>query len=173
MWVNVWFEIEERRLKAVLTRNPETGEPEREIHKHVPVEPRPPDPHPPLHFKHRKIQAHARWNDETKTYDMEVHRLPEHYTFSNESEELLRIAFESFADDYLYLIGKGRDDQPSLHERLHSICRHLPSDFEPTASANATARIAPAAANIFSNSLTNSAMTGACAPTLPARAQGR
>ncbi|OQY82455.1 MAG: hypothetical protein B6D40_08970 [Anaerolineae bacterium UTCFX3] len=131
VWVNVWFEIEERRLKAVLTRNPETGEPEREIHKHVPVEPRPPDPHPPLHFKHRKIQAHARWNDETKTYDMEVHRLPEHYTFSNESEELLRIAFESFADDYLYLIGKGRDDQPSLHERLHSICRHLPSDFEP------------------------------------------
>lgn len=131
VYVNVWFEIEERRLKAVLTRNPETGEPEREIHKHTPVEPRPPDPHPPLHFRHRKIQAQARWNAETEQYDMEVHHIPEHYTFSHESEALLRLMFESFADDYLYLIGKERDDQPSLHEHLHSICRNLPSDFEP------------------------------------------
>jgi hypothetical protein len=39
--------------------------------------------------------------------------------------------FESFADDYLFLIGKEHDDQPSLRDHLHSICRNLPSDFEP------------------------------------------
>lgn len=44
VYVNVWFEIEEHKLKAILTRNPETGEPEREIHKHIPVEPRPARP---------------------------------------------------------------------------------------------------------------------------------
>lgn len=131
VYVNVWFEIEGRKLKAVLTRSPETGEPEREVHKHTPVEPRPPDPHPRLHFTYRNLQAHAKWNDETAKYDMEVHHLPKHYTFSHEDEELLRVMFESFADDYLYLIGIGRDDKPTLHEHLHSICRHLPSDFEP------------------------------------------
>jgi hypothetical protein len=72
VYVNVWFDIEGHRLKAVLTRNPETGEPEREIHKHAPVEPRPPDPHPPLHFRHRNLQAQARWNAKTEKYDMEI-----------------------------------------------------------------------------------------------------
>jgi hypothetical protein len=27
--------------------------------------------------------------------------------------------------------GKGMNERPSLHEHLHSICRHLPSDFQP------------------------------------------
>lgn len=92
VYVKVWLEIEERKLKAVLTRDPETGEPARESFKRAPFVARPPDPHPPLHFRHRNIQAQARWNTETEKYDMGVHHLPEH---------------------------------------LHSVCRHLPSDFEP------------------------------------------
>lgn len=131
VYVKVWLEIEERKLKAILTRDPETGESAREAFKRAPVEPRPPDPHPPLHFRHRDLQAHARWNDETEMYDMEVHHLPEHFKFSHQQEELLRLVFESFADDYLYLLGKGTDERPSLHDHLHSICHHLPSDFQP------------------------------------------
>ena len=131
VYVKVWLEIEDRKLKAVLTRNPETGEPERETFDRTPPAPQPPDPHPQLHFKYRGLQSHAKWNDETAKYDMEVHHLPEHYMFSHEDEELLRVMFEDFADDYLYLIGKGSDDKPSLHEHLLSICRCLPSDFEP------------------------------------------
>jgi hypothetical protein len=50
---------------------------------------------------------------------------------SHEDEELLRIMFESFVGDYLYLLGKGTDETPSHHDHLHSICRHLPSDFQP------------------------------------------
>jgi hypothetical protein len=30
------------------------------------------------------------------------------------------------------------DDKPSLHEHLHSICRHMPSDFEPYGERTAT-----------------------------------
>lgn len=131
MYVYVWFEIEGRRLKNVLTRNPDTGQPERKFDKHTPIEPRPPDPHPRLHFKYRGLQAQAIYNNETGMYDLEAHHVPDRFTFSHENEELLRIMFESFADNYLYLIGKRRDNQLSLHEHLHSICRHLPSDFEP------------------------------------------
>ena len=131
VYVQVWLEIEERKLKAVLTHDPATGNPAREIIQHTPPEPRPPDPHPPLHFKHRGLQAHARYNLETEKYDLEVHHLPEHFRFSHQNEELLRVIFQYFADDYLYLLGKGTDDKPSLHAHLHTICRHLPSDFEP------------------------------------------
>ncbi|MGZ9166331.1 MAG: DUF3027 domain-containing protein, partial [Anaerolineales bacterium] len=52
-------------------------------------------------------------------------------TFSHPDQELLREMFESFANDYLYLLGKGTDDRQLLHEHLHSICRRLPSDFQP------------------------------------------
>jgi hypothetical protein len=131
VYVKVWLEIEERRLKAVLTCDPETGKPAREIFEHKQPEPRPPDPYPRLHFKHRGVQAQARYNEETRKYDLEVHHLPERFTFSHQDEELLRAMFESFADDYLYLLGKATDDKPSLHDLLHSICRHLPSDFQP------------------------------------------
>ena len=129
--VKVWLEIEDRKLKAVLTSDPETGEPAREVWQHTPFEPLQPNLHPPLHFKYHGLQSHAKWNDETAKYDMEVHHLPEHYMFSHEDEALLQMIFENFADDYLYLIGKGSDDKPSLHEHLLSICRYLPSDFEP------------------------------------------
>lgn len=131
VYVKVWLEIEDRELKAVLTCDPETGKPSREIFEHTPPEPRPPNPHPPLHFKHHGIQAHAKYNHDTGMYDLEVHHLPERFTFSNQDEELLRVMFESFANDYLYLLGKGTNERPSLHEHLHSICRHLPSDFQP------------------------------------------
>lgn len=131
VYVKIWLEIEERKLKAVLTRDPETGEPARAIFKHTPPEPRPPDPHPLLHFKHRGVQAHAKYNRETGKYDMEVRHLPECFTISHEDERLLRVMFESFVDDYLYLLGRGTDDRSSLHDHLHSICQHLPSDFQP------------------------------------------
>ena len=131
VYVKVWLEIEDRKLKAVLTSDPETGEPAREVWQHTPFEPLQPNLHPPLHFKYHGLQSHAKWNDETAKYDMEVHHLPEHYMFSHEDEELLQMIFENFADDYLYLIGKGSDDKPSLHEHLLSICRYLPSDFKP------------------------------------------
>ena len=84
-----------------------------------------------MHFKHRGIQAQAKYNKETGKYDLEVHHLPEYFTASHEDEELLRALFESFADDYLYLLGKETDDRSLLHEHLHSICRHLRSDFQP------------------------------------------
>jgi len=32
VWVTVWLEIEERRLKAVLVRSPETSQPGKEVH---------------------------------------------------------------------------------------------------------------------------------------------
>ena len=131
VYVKVWLEIGDRKLKAVLTQDPETGKPAREIITHTPLEPRPPDPHPMLHFKHRGIQAQAKYNHETGKYDLEVHRIPERFAFSHEDEKHLRAMFESFADDYLYLLGKGTDERLSLHEHLHSICRHLPSDFQP------------------------------------------
>jgi uncharacterized Zn-finger protein len=131
VYVKVWLEIEDRKLKAVFTRNPETGEPERErIHRLPPAQPSP-NPHPSLHFKYRGLQAHAIYNDETDMYDMEVHHIPERFRYSHRDEDLLREIFHSFADDYLYLLGKGRDESPSLHEHLHTICRRLPSDFEP------------------------------------------
>ena len=131
VYVKVWLEIEERKLKAVLTCDPKTGKPAREFFKHSSPEPRPPDPHLPLHFEHRGIQAQAKYNGETGNYDLEVLYLPERFTFSHQDEELLRVMFESFVDDYLYLLGKGTDERPSLHHHLHSICRHLPSDFQP------------------------------------------
>jgi len=130
-YVKVWLEIEERRLKAILTRDPETGKPSREIFNRTPLEPRVPDLHPLLHFKYRGFQAQARYNTETEKYDLEVHHIPDYFSFSHKNEKLLRDMFEFFTDDYLYLIGKGSDDKPSLHENLISICRHLPSDFEP------------------------------------------
>lgn len=131
VYIKVWLEIEERRLKAILTRDPETGEPAREIFNRAPFEPRVPDLHPLLHFKYRGFQAQARYNNETEKYDLEVHHIPDYFTFSHKNGKLLRDMFEIFADNYLYLIGKGSDDKPSLHESLISICRHLPSDFEP------------------------------------------
>ncbi len=131
VYVNVWLEIEDRKLKAILTHDPATGTPSREFFEHTPFEAPPPDPHPPLHFKHRGLQAHARYNLDTEQYDLEVHHLPEHFRFSHASEDLLHAIFQSFADDYLFLLGKGAEGQPSLHEHLHTICHHLPSDFEP------------------------------------------
>ena len=131
VYVSVWLEIEDRKLKAVLTYDPATGEAVREIFPHKPFEPPPPDPHPPLHFKHRGLQAHARYNPEMEQYDMEVYHLPEHFRSSHPNEELLRKLLQYFADDYLYLLGKGTDEGPSLHAHLHAISRHLPSDFEP------------------------------------------
>lgn len=131
VYVKAWLEIEGRKLKAVLTRDPETDEPAREILNHTPPEPRTPDPHPPLHFEHRGLQAQVKYNQETGMYDLKAHPVPEQFTFSHESKEFLQVVFQSFADDYLYLIGKKSDDKPSLHEHLHSICRHLSSDFEP------------------------------------------
>ena len=62
---------------------------------------------------------------------MEVYDLPESFTLSHSDKEVLRVMFESFADDYLYLLGKGTDERQSLPEHLHSICRHLPYDFRP------------------------------------------
>lgn len=172
VYVNVWFEIEGRRLKAVLTRNPETGEPEREIHKHTPVEPRPPDPHPPLHFRHRDIQAQARWNTETEMYDMEVHHLPEHFTFSHQQEELLRLIFESFADDYLYLLGKGTDKSPSLHKHLLTIYRRLPSDYQPYGERERDGADCSCGCKHFLKLPGKLGMDWACAPIPPAHAQG-
>jgi hypothetical protein len=131
VYVKVWLEIEERKLKAVLTHDPETGKPSREILERRQPEPRLLDRHPPIHFNYRGIQAHAKYNAETQKYDLEVHHLPESFTFSHSDKEFLRVMFESFADDYLYLLGKGTDERQSLHEHLHSICRHLPSDFQP------------------------------------------
>jgi hypothetical protein len=130
VYVKVWLEIEERKLKAVLTRDPQTGEPAREIFKHTPPEPHPPDPHPSLHFKHHNIQAHANYDKENSVYHLKVTNLPEQFTFSGRTEEELREMFESFVEDYLYLLGKDPRNEKSLHEHLHDICRHLPSDFE-------------------------------------------
>jgi hypothetical protein len=84
-----------------------------------------------LTLQSRGIQARAKYNTETRKYDVEVHHLPENFTFSHSDKELLRVMFEFFADDYLYLLGKGTDEKQSLHEHLHSIGRHLPSDFQP------------------------------------------
>ena len=131
VYVSVWLEIGERKLKAVLTHDPETNEPARQIIQHAQLKPHPPHPHPPLHFKHRGVQAHAIYNPETSKYDLEVHHLPERFCFSHQNEELLRELFQSFAEGYLYLLGEGMDEVPSLHEHLQSVCRHLPSDFEP------------------------------------------
>ena len=131
VYVKVWLEIEERKLKAVLTHDPETGKPAREIVERQQPEPRLLDPHPPLHFNYRGIQARAKYNAETQEYDLEVHHLAESFTFSHSDKELLRVMFESFAADYLYLLGKGTDERQLLHEHLHSICRRLPSDFQP------------------------------------------
>ena len=131
VYVKVWLEIEERKLKAMLTHDPETGKPSREVLERRQPEPRLPGPHPPVHFNYRGLQAHAKYNGETQKYDLEVHHLPERFTFSHSQKELLRVMFESFADDYLYLLGRGTDDRQSLHEHLHSICRRLPSDIQP------------------------------------------
>ncbi|MDP3185973.1 MAG: hypothetical protein Q8M58_11930 [Anaerolineales bacterium] len=131
VYVKVWLEIEERKLKAVLTHDPQTGEPAQEIFKHTPPEPRLPDPHPPLHFKHRGIQVHATYDDEHGTYNARVTYLPEQFTFSGQTEEELREVFEYFVAGYLYLLGKDPQDGTSLHEHLHTICRRLPTDFEP------------------------------------------
>lgn len=81
VYVKVWLEIEERKLKAVLTYDSETGKPSREILEHRQLRPRLHDPHPPLHFNYRGIQAHAKYNTETQKYDLEVHHLPESFTF--------------------------------------------------------------------------------------------
>ncbi|MDI6768065.1 MAG: hypothetical protein QMD04_00135 [Anaerolineales bacterium] len=131
VYVKVWLEIEDRSLKAVLVRDPQTGEPAQEIFKHTPPEPRPPDPHPPLHFKQRGIQAHATYDNELGAYNAQVTYLPEQFTFSGQTEEELREVFEYFVAGYLYLLGKDPQDGTSLHEHLHIICRHLPTDFEP------------------------------------------
>lgn len=131
VYIKVWLEIEERKLKSVLTFDPETGQPARESIKRTPLEPRRPDPHPTLHFKHRGTQAHARYNEETGKYDLEVHHLTEPFKFSHDNKDLLREMFEYFVEDYLYLLGKNPRTEKSLHEHLHSICHHLPSDFQP------------------------------------------
>lgn len=131
VYVKVWLEIEERKLKAVLTRDPETGKPAREVFKQTPSKPREPDPHPPLYFKHRGIQAQAKYNPKTEQYDLKVHYLPERFSLSHPDTELLREIFTSFAENYLYLLGKGYEKQESLHEHLHAICCHLPSDYQP------------------------------------------
>jgi len=131
VYVKVWLEIEERKLKAVLTRDPETGEPARETLQRTPLEPRPPDPHPPLHFEHHNIQAHAKYNEERSVYDLQVTYLPEKFTVSGDSEEILREMFEYFVEGYLYLLGKDPRTEKPLHEHLHSICHHLSSDFQP------------------------------------------
>jgi hypothetical protein len=149
VYVNVWFEIEGRKLKAVLTRNPETGKPEREVHKHTPVEPRLPDPHPRVHFEYRNLQSHAKWNDETSKYDMKVHHLPEHYTFSYENEELLRIMFESFADDYLYWSELGTTTNPLYTNIYIPSAATCPQTLNRMASANVMAQIALVTASIF------------------------
>ena len=57
--------------------------------------------------------------------------LTDHYTFDGRDEKQLRLYFELFVEGYLYLLGKNWQDGQSLHEHLHTICRHLPSDFEP------------------------------------------
>jgi hypothetical protein len=60
------------------------------------------------------------------------------FTFSQKNEKLLHDMFEFFVGNYLYLIGIGSDNKPSLHEHLHSICHHIPSDFEPYGERTAT-----------------------------------
>ena len=62
VYVKVWLEIEDRKLKAVYTRNPETNEPERTIYEHTKIEPSPPDPNPPLRFDYRDIHGLATYN---------------------------------------------------------------------------------------------------------------
>jgi len=131
VYVKVWIEIEDRKLKAVYTRNPETNETEQEIFSHTEKEEREPDPNPPLHFNYRGILGLATYNTETNKYDFRINHIREEFTFSHKNKETLQSIFESFADNYLYLLGKDRDEKNDLHEKLHSICRHLPSDFEP------------------------------------------
>ena len=103
VYVKVWIEIEDRKLKAVYTRNPETNETEQEIFSHT----------------------------ETSKYDFRINYMPEQFKFSHKNKESLQYVFESFVDNYLYLLGKDSDEKDDLHEKLHSLCRHLPSDFEP------------------------------------------
>lgn len=131
VYVKVWLEIEERKLKGILTRGPETGEPARESFRRAPLEPRPPDPHPPLHFRYHNIQAHANYNEERGEYDLKVTHLPEQFAVSGNSEEILRTMFEYFVDDYLYLLGKDPHTEKPLHEQLLTIYRRLPSDYLP------------------------------------------
>lgn len=62
---------------------------------------------------------------------MEVHYLPERFSLSHSDTELLREVFVAFVEDYLYLLGKGSEEKESLHKHLHTLCRHLSSDFQP------------------------------------------
>jgi hypothetical protein len=132
VYVKVWLEIEDRKLKAVYTRNPETNEPEREVFTHTERVEEEPDPNPPIHFNYRGIQGLATYNTETNKYDFRINHNPEQFKFSHKNKDTIQKVFETFADNYLYLLGKESDEKSdSLHEKLHSICRQLPSDFEP------------------------------------------
>ena len=93
VYVKVSLEIEERKLKSVLTHDPETGKRSREIFERRQPEPRRRDPHPPLHFKYRGIQARGKYKTETQKYDLEVTHLPENFTFSHPDKELVRVMF--------------------------------------------------------------------------------
>jgi hypothetical protein len=131
VYVSVWLEIEQRRLKAVLVRDPDTNEPEREIFSHPTLEPLPPVKNPPIHLKYRQFQALARYDDQTEKYEAEFTSFPEKITFEGSGEEVLLIIFQSLVDDYLTLIGKDPREGKSLHEHLHSLCQHMQTDFEP------------------------------------------
>jgi hypothetical protein len=113
-----------------LPRDPEIGDPRGKHLIILRLNPRVPDLHPLLHFEYREFQTQARYNNEIEKYDPKVHHISDYFTFSHENEKILRDMFEFFADDYLYLIGKGSDDKPSLHEYLHTVNRHLSLDFE-------------------------------------------
>jgi DNA-binding XRE family transcriptional regulator len=74
-YVKVWIEIEDRRIKAVLTHNPETGQPEKE---------------PPLHAKEIVGNEAARTN--FKDWQAEQTKDPEFVTALNEMEHGYQIA---------------------------------------------------------------------------------
>jgi hypothetical protein len=120
VFVDVWLEIDERRLKAVLVRDPETGEPGRVRIKRTSLEPLTPTTYPPLFFNRAGIQAQAKFDNETGMYRGEVTHISEQFTFAGRDEEELRLFFDLFVDGYLYLLGKTPLGEESLHKHLHS-----------------------------------------------------
>ena len=92
VYVKVWVEIEDRRIKTVQTHDPETGEPGQEV------------------FPRRPWQGMNQAGDKSLMDRFTPKLSPEFST----------------PDGHLVLKDLGQ----TLHERLHTVCRHLPTDFE-------------------------------------------
>ena len=131
VWVHVWLEIEERKLKAVLVRNPETGQPEKNAFLNQ--NPRPPakNPHPSITLDSNGFHALALFNEKTGKYRARITQFPESFSFTGKTEEDLQKQFGPFLEQYRLIMTQMEQNFASWHDRLTNVCRHLPSDFAP------------------------------------------